>query len=233
MRIGLVLGALVISLIMASLSTASPAQANVGNLPNLIPYPASDLSIETTRSKTYLRLATTSWNNGAGALEIRGGHADRKAGRQQVFQRIFDGNGGHQDVEAGWFTYHKQHRHIHFDDYATFSLESISSPETKATGSKQSFCIIDTDKVDTSLPGAPLAFVYGTCNSQRQGMSVGWGDTYGAHLAGQSIDITKLPDGDYNLITTVDPTNKLVEVNEADNTSTVKVRIQSGQVSIL
>ena len=56
-------------------------------------------------------------------------------------------------------------------------------------------------------------------------MSVGWGDTYRYYLAGQAIDVTDLPDGDYQLTIEVDPKNRLLETDDADNTSTMLLRI--------
>ena len=56
-------------------------------------------------------------------------------------------------------------------------------------------------------------------------MSVGWGDRYPYYLAGQAIDVTDLPDGDYQLTIEVDPKNRLLETNDADNTSTLSLRI--------
>jgi hypothetical protein len=56
-------------------------------------------------------------------------------------------------------------------------------------------------------------------------MSVGWGDTYGAHLPGQAIDLTGLSDGVYELTIAFDPSDKLRETNNSDNTSCVALQI--------
>jgi hypothetical protein len=55
-------------------------------------------------------------------------------------------------------------------------------------------------------------------------MSVGWGDTYGSHLDGQSIDATELLPGDYALEINVDPFNRIVETDEKDNWSCVLLK---------
>ena len=60
------------------------------------------------------------------------------------------------------------------------------------TGSKTTFCILDSTRISTRLPGAPKKAVYTTCGNQVQGMSVGWGDKYIWTLAGQELDITGL-----------------------------------------
>jgi hypothetical protein len=56
-------------------------------------------------------------------------------------------------------------------------------------------------------------------------MSVGWGDTYGRNLAGQFIDFTGNPSGDYKLIIEVDPKKRLLEIDDGDNTSCALLRI--------
>jgi len=57
-------------------------------------------------------------------------------------------------------------------------------------------------------------------------MSVGWGDTYGAHLAGQEIDFSGNADGIYQLKIEIDPKRLLVESNENDNVSCVLLSIR-------
>jgi len=85
---------------------------------------------------------------------------------------------------------------------------------------------MDTTAVDTSLSGAPSSAYYSTCGSVRQGMSVGWGDTYGSFLSGQSISVSGLPSGTYKLIIQIDPQRRLLEENENDNSSCVLLDLQ-------
>ena len=77
-----------------------------------------------------------------------------------------------------------------------------------------------------SLPGAPANAVYSTCGNQIQGMSIGWGDTYGAHLPGQEIDFTSNADGIYQLVIPVDPKTLLIEGTKDDNRSCVLLDIR-------
>ena len=86
---------------------------------------------------------------------------------------------------------------------------------------------MDTTKINTQLPGAPGSAVYSSCGNTIQGMSVGWGDTYGSHLAGQEIDFTNNPDGIYQLKIVIDPKNVIVESdNTGDNSSCVLLNIK-------
>ena len=64
-------------------------------------------------------------------------------------------------------------------------------------------------------------------------MSVGWGDTYTSNLAGQEIDITGLPNGDYYLTIDVDPDGRILESNNGNNSSTIVIRITGSSVAIV
>src|SRR3989344_3948922 len=205
------------------------------SIPNLKALPASDIRLVQNGGSTELRFSTTGWNNGAGQLEVRAGEIDKVNGKQLVYQRIYMDDGSFsRDELVGSFVWHESHNHFHFEDYAIYTLQPVLAPGgSEQFGHKTTFCIMDTTRMNTKLPGAPKRAVYDTCGSEVQGMSVGWGDTYGYQLAGQEIDITGQPDGDYKLIIELDPKNKLVETNEGDNVSPVDIRITSGTVSVI
>jgi len=216
-----------------ALNLAGPSQAATDKLPNLKPMPASDIIAVQSGSTLTMRFASLNWNNGSGRLEIRGGAKDRKAGRQKVYQRIYSDTGSYRDVLAGSFVYHKFHQHIHFDDFALYTLQPVNAPGASArTSAKTSFCIMDTDHIDAGLAGSPSSPSYTTCDSGVQGMSVGWGDKYGNHLAGQSIDMTGLPDGSYNLKVEVDPKKRIVESDESDNVSNRVVTKRGNTITV-
>ena len=220
--------------VVICLGLANDASAATDKLPNLTPFKASGVAIATAADGTkQLRFNTTSWNNGTGPLELRGGTVDTSTSKQQVLQRIYQTDGSFREVQAGTFEYHPTHNHMHFDDYAVYTLQPVNAPGASSrTGTKMTFCIMDTDKVNLKLPGAPKRAVYKTCGSSMQGMSVGWADTYGSYLDGQSIDITGLPDGDYNLSIEVDPKGQIVESNDSDNKSTLGIRIVGQTVTV-
>src|SRR5262245_15466768 len=91
---------------------------------------------------------------------------------------------------------------------------------------------MDTTPVNPSLPGSPTSAVYTTCHPDVQGMSVGWGDTYGRTLAGQSIDFTANPSGDYKLMIEIDPKKRLLEIDDGDNTSCALLRINATTLTV-
>jgi len=155
-------------------------------------------------------------------LELIAGQIDSRAKKQKVYQRIYYSDGTSYDHLAGDFIWHKLHNHFHFEEYALYTLQPVDAPgASQRTSQKTTFCVIDNTPIDLNLTGAPSSGVYSVCGNLKQGMSVGWGDTYGSYLAGQSIDVSGLPDGRYNLIIDVDPQTRLLEVTDSDNLSCV------------
>ncbi len=65
----------------------------------------------------------------------------------------------------------------------------------------------------------------GSIDHFKQGMSVGWTDEYNWFLPGQFVEVSGVPDGDYILDTTVDPTGRLIERDTANNCGAVRVRL--------
>jgi hypothetical protein len=211
----------------AALASSAMAQAVVDRPPNLQPLPASSLSLVPDASGgSTLRFSTTSWNNGTGPLQLEAGSVDTGSGKQQVFQRVFLSDGASFLRLAGYFEWHPAHNHFHFDDYALYTLQPVNAPGGSVrTGSKMTFCVMDTAKI-AALPGAPAQAAYSTCGRDVQGMSVGWGDTYGSHLAGQEIDFTDNADGIYQLKIEIDPKKVIIESTENDNISCVLLEIK-------
>lgn len=218
---------------MTTLLFAAPGSAQVELRPNLQPFPAFDLRIGTSLSTggKEIRFSTRSWNKGAGPLELVAGETGPEG--QHVYQRVYSSDGSHQDYFVGRFEWHPTHNHFHFQDYALYYLEPIDAPGGSVkSGTKTTFCVMDTNKIDGSLPGAPLNAVYATCGSTVQGMSVGWADTYGYNLTGQSVDFTGNPSGDYCLTIMIDPKARLLESNEADNVSSTLLRVDAERSTV-
>lgn len=214
------------------LTAAASAQQVLELTPNITALPAHDISVQTNLiGKPEVRFAVTTANLGDGPLEFRGGETG--SGKQNIYQRVYLDDGSYYDHLAGSFVWHPEHNHIHVEDYAEYRLQPVGSPGSSSrTSAKTSFCVMDTDRIDHRLPGAPKKPVYDTCENLIQGLSVGWGDTYGAHLPGQSIDLTDLPDTDYTLTIVADPKKRFIERTTADNTSCVLLRIAVSTLSL-
>ena len=202
-------------------------------VPNLVARPASQFSIvvDSTNGHLLLRFGATNWNNGLGPLELVAG-AGTSSG-QDVYQRLYRSDGTYTDIWAGTFVWHPAHDHFHFGDFARYELKATNAaPGSEQSSAKTTFCVMDTTPIDLTLTGAPSSAVYNTCGKVKQGMSVGWGDTYGPTLAGQSFDITGLPEADYDLSIITDPNNRLLEIDETDNVSCVRIHVNPGNRTV-
>src|SRR5262245_28686086 len=221
---------ILVGLLLLQVSFAHPA-AGQDRLPNLRALPASDLIIVVNASgNPELRFSATSWNSGNGPFELRA----RDPRLNQVtneyeydsWHRIYDTSVSYREVKIGTFIYHPAHAHIHLEGYAVYRLRPAGANGASPRESfKTSFCIEDTTRIDPRLAGAPKKPVYTTCNPDVQGMSIGYGDRYGYQLPGQSIDLSLLQDGLYELSITFDPANKIVETSDSDNTSCLLLQI--------
>ncbi len=195
--------------------------------PNLKTVKPTDLTFGKKGGHQLLRFSNTVWNAGQGPLDLRGRTVTTSTGKKKtkVFQRIYDSAGNHKTTKAlGLFVYHPSHNHFHFGDFAEYQLwtreayerwESMGRDDQERfeeKGTKTTFCVMDTQRWK-NLSNSPGRAVYNACGEKRQGLSVGWADTYGRDLAGQYIDLGtgRLPDGDYVLRSVADPNNRLYE----------------------
>ena len=206
-------------------------------LPDMLPIASTlleNLSIDTSEipGRELLRFSTEVANGGDGPLEIWGGSVSGNS--QQVFQRIYQADGGSRDQLAGEFVYHPGHGHIHFEGFATYDLVlTDASGNVVASGGKTSFCLINI-RQPLSDATADAGLVHGrggnSCGNI-QGISTGYSDVYSASLDDQWIDVTDVADGQYYLEITTDPENNIQETDETNNTARVLVTINNGQVT--
>jgi len=228
-----------IALLATALVFALPASAACPSgqtelLPNIRALPPHTISM---LDASNMRFGATSWNSGAAKLELvaRNPVTDPDGQvRQPVDQRIYCSGGGFYDRPAGKAEYHAAHNHVHYNDYANYILERADgTTQNPRQGTKTTFCIMDTTGVNTQLRGASGSAVFNWCPTQdpsfnTQGMSVGWGDTYAANLAGQSLLISDLAPGLYRLRHVFDPKNLIAEQSETDNESCKLIEIGDG-----
>ena len=151
------------------------ASAQVARTPNLKPLPASNFSLvtDTTAGTHTLRFSTTSWNNGAGTAATRGraqlGHGQRQTAGLPAHLQLSDGTSTSLLRRMVRLTTPVTTT-FHFDDYALYTLQPVNVPGgSLRTGSKTTFCVMDTTKIDGSLAGAPAVAVYATCGKPDPG----------------------------------------------------------------
>ena len=242
----LVLAVAIASLLGAAVGAAQADDADTVHYPNLRTLTPSNIKVQRDRATgtKLLRFSNTVANLGDGRLELRSEN-DPITGTTQAYQRLYshDSNGNWYlsgETLVGNFRFHVAHNHWHFEDFAVYELRDVADDGgvggVLRSTEKVTFCIIDTGLFDASLEHA-TGPTYSSCGpSATQGLSVGWGDKYTWNLAGQSIDITDVPNGDYWLVSTADPEHLIDEgggARETNNTAAAKIRLRGNGVRVL
>jgi hypothetical protein len=229
--------------LLAAFGRVPIADSAVGDdlLPDLRTLSPAELYLNS--EGTELRLSNTISNHGVGPLEIfpeptAGGDCDGDGdvdNDREAFQRVYEDSADpgsigfydyHFDTQSnvhfvGCMIFHPIHNHWHFEDFAYYALRNESG-RIVARSTKVSFCVEDGSKVYPHMLGA---FPYpwypqpsGTCtDTSVEGLSVGWADTYTAATQGQSINISRVPAGNYCLVSRADPHDLLREPNNTNN----------------
>jgi lysyl oxidase len=238
--------------------TTTPPPTATPLYPNLKTLTPRDLQIRTQTingtSHKVLRFSNTVWNAGEGRLELRAKTVSTSSGKKtRVNQYVYDNAGGFTSQYVGDMVFHSSHNHFHFQDFARYELwtradydnwvaSNRAQGQAIKRGTKTTFCIMDTNLVQR-LQNSPSSRFYDSCSPSIQGLSVGWGDTYGYNLPDQWIDLgtSSLPDGDYVLRSVADPNNRLYEStnrsdtgreSEQDNEAVTFFRVQGSTISI-
>lgn len=206
--------------------------------------PLSEFGIEhnPATGKKLLRFSNQVINRGEGPLEVIPVTTATSGmnGTTDAYQQIYsqDANGNLQVVSkkyVGTFAFHPPHDHWHFGNFARYELRNVAADgaigkNIYAAAEKVSFCLGDNIPSNPDWPKT-VSQTYTNCmRMEPQGISPGWIDSYPWWLPDQYLDITGLPDGEYWLVSTVDPSNALDEGGggaENNNTTAVKVHIGS------
>ncbi len=177
--------------------------------------------------RVHLRLSNGTPNVGDGKLYLYGILPPIDDSTQQVMQRVYNDEETYTDRLAGLFIYHETHSHIHFEGWSQYRLRELlpgdSVGDIVAEGEKTSFCVADFAIYDDTLPNFNPDGQFFNCSGTVQGLSVGWLDVYSKTLPDQWIDITGVPDGTYWLESEADPDDKILEKDETNNITRVKV----------
>ncbi len=204
-------------------------------LPDLRTLPPFDFHLQDLPGGwRFLRLANTIWNSGQGPLELIS-EVNTDESRVLVYQHIFTENGQQRKNLVGEFVRHPTHDHWHFNQFTLYELWSLqpdhSLGNVVASSDKLSYCMMDTDVVQREHPQFDALRGYVGCNQRRQGLSVGWGDTYNSYLDGQTLDLTDLADGFYALVSTVNPDGAVLEENYRNNSAQVYLQLSGKRIT--
>ncbi|HEX2051610.1 MAG TPA: lysyl oxidase family protein [Actinomycetota bacterium] len=198
-----------------------------GTAPDLVALPAWRLQVGRDDGRDHLGFASTLWNDGPAPLVVEG---YRRAGEDvmDAFQYFYDASGEPvARTPAGTieFDHRRGHHHWHMTQFVEYSLVDALTGDV-VRSKKQSFCLVPTDPIDLSVPGAEF-YPWNDGRRSRCGgfdalwirehIPAGWGDTYYQRVAGQAFDVTNLPNGWYRARIEVNPTGVLHERTTDNN----------------
>jgi Lysyl oxidase len=204
---------------------------------------ASDLQIEVVRNERRLRFAASLANFGPGPLLLLPRGRTRCPGGQhpavQVLHRDGNADGRFQlnrdrpqsQHDVGCMLRHTGHRHWHFDAMAAYSLRRPGTARALVARDKVSFCLRDNERIRGQRVVVRREH-FGRCSrNSQQGISPGWVDVYESDLAGQWLRLPGSVDNEVVCLDLVaDPRRLLTETNEADNGTSVALRIDGNRV---
>ena len=225
-------------------TTASAAPPGIEHRPDLetiIPTDAfSVVGSGTTREFRYTHLI---YDAGPGPLEIQPSY-DQAIGGYRGRQLLFTHNaaGVWSEVREvrvpDVFVYHAEHGHFHFP-LASFGLYEVAPDggpgASVAISPKVGFCIDDSYIYNSTIEhSGTFIGSRSSCAdpSGLRGISVGGADEYDYRDPGQAIPIDGVPDGTYWFKAMSDPNNDVVEADESNNETDVKVTIHDGAVAV-
>src|SRR5215207_4881861 len=242
-RLRLGVSFLLIALLLSAngLAISRPAQAGGPLYPDLRTPPPGRLYFEAPNGahpgRWVIRFDNKVGNYG-GKLELEA--IWNANGTKTIYQNVYDqlsgGNRVEHNIVNSDFIYHPTHNHFHFAGFASYLLTKRDSkgayrPTTK-TGTKTSFCILDSIPVQFINSSFSKSDV--TCNAHIQGLSAGYADVYTAELPEQWVDIGTAPleNGQYAILSVADPTNKIKETNEQNNAGERFFTVNNGVITL-
>src|SRR5215469_6800269 len=205
-------------------------------LPDLVPLPSWGIGVQNNRTtaKSFLDFGATVANLGHGRLDVEA-FSQNHSPTMPAYQYFWRNGHAIGRVPAGTmgFDNKKGHDHWHFEQFAQYRLLS-SDKKLVVRSQKVGFCIAPTDGVNLLLRHAlwqPQFIGFGgECGFPgalwvQEQMPVGWGDTYFQSLAGQSFNITNLPNGVYYIEIIANPQHVLRETNTSNDISLRRIRV--------
>jgi Lysyl oxidase len=208
--------------------TAAPTvdDPDPSTLPDLVALPAFSIEVDRRRDREYLVFASNVWNRGPASLVVEG---FRQAGEDvmDAYQYFIDDGAIVGRSQVGTFAFDRRdgHHHWHFLQFARYRLLDESLGHV-VRSRKQSFCLFATDAVDLTVDGALWredGFGSTQCGWDeslwiREVLPTGWGDTYFQYVAGQSFEITDLPNGTYFIEVHANPQGLLFDADPSNDT---------------
>ncbi|NIO09228.1 MAG: hypothetical protein GTO40_14945 [Deltaproteobacteria bacterium] len=216
---------------IVSLSAAGLPQATL-DLPDLVPFPPTDLKVKDSTDGKELVLEVTIVNLGRGDLEVES-RKEPERGQRVAIQNLYRKRSVAQKKVVGRFLFHEHedHDHYHFGALTIYQLRKVLSqhrvgPIVSQT-TKVSWCLSDHEPYLEDTEGKHYS-----CSVKIQGISRGWGDTYYARQFGQSIPLSEVPPGEYWVVVIL--TGVFAEEKYGNNSSMTRIEIdRRGRIRVL
>ena len=189
----------------------------------------ADNEIDTTEipGRVLFRFSTAIPNFGLGEYRIESTGEDAGDGLKAVVQRVFQDDGGSHTRPAGTFRYDPTTQMMDAPFWARYRIREILpnngvGPVVRA-GGKPQVRITSSALFNGNLPNVPTPGSQFFANGGNHGISVGYADLYPKFLRMQWIDITGIAAGTYWLEVEVDGDNSILESDETNNITRIKV----------
>ncbi len=213
---------------------ATPTQA-VPLLPDLVSYASEELEFmyggefdtSDTPGRVFYRFDVAIANFGAGPFQVLH-ETDLTAQTQDIYQQVFDSDGGLTTTLMGTFDYQDPpFGRMALASLARYNLREVTANDgvgdVVATYDKTSHAVVDSLPIDLSLPDAPTTPAYRSGYANPLGVSIGYADLYGRNIPEQRIDVTGVPSGQYWLEVVIDPLEYVQETDDTNNTTRILV----------
>jgi Lysyl oxidase len=251
LRVLPVSGALVLVAVVALLAGGPPgASAGSERLPDLDQAAPSRLSITRAASaaEPVYRLGFRSAvaNVGDGPLAIEA-HRPGRGAAEMVADQVVEREGAPREVipDVGRLRYlvSSDHRHWHLLGFDRYELRRAGGDAPLVRDRKTGFCLGDryAKRGPTPPATAPRPAYTSRCGlgapgllGIREGISVGYGDDYPAHLEGQYLPLNGLRPGRYVLVHRANPARRLRERSYRNNAASLllELRLRGGEPAV-
>jgi hypothetical protein len=235
------LAVLAVTTLAAGGAQANPAgTTHYPDLQTVIPTDAFSV-VQGTAGREF-RYTHLVYNAGPGPLEIQPQYSETSGnylGQQLLFTHSASNVWSQvsQTPVADAFVFHAAHGHFHFPlaSFGLYAVDSSGNPGAPVTLSpKNGFCISDSYIYNSTVTHAGVfPGSQGSCSDPTtlRGMTVGAVDEYDFRDPGQAIPFDGIPDGTYWFRAMTDPNNDLVEGDESNNETDVKVTVSGSRVT--
>jgi Lysyl oxidase len=229
-----------------------PANAKLPDLVTMIPQQLQIVNPAKGSKREVLRFSNGIANIGDGPWRMRPEFPTFDPSQPQTaIQELLDSTDSSGDIAyeavVSQFEFHPEHNHWHIDGVALYEVrasnglptphDSDIGPVVGGNAIKTTFCLIDWVRLEgSSNNGKNTDRVYWDCFGSHQGISVGWADQYHHATDGQELDLSRLPEGRYYLVSTANADRVFLERNYTNNRAWVAftlIRFSQGNAKLV